>query len=356
MAPTRGAAGVAKEMKRAGGPAAASPAKRMKKAPVAKKAPAEKAMKDLGDEHIPLQKAVAAKKGVKGAVDASDAKPKKASGKKLKAAAKGVEKLDVKGAYGRAKDARPKTVFISKVPHGFYEDQMRAYFGQFGEVTRLRLSRNKKTGKSKHYAYVEFKHPEVAEVVAESMDNYLLFESVLKVRLMTNEECHPELWKGANRKFKKVPWQRKAREVHDRLRSEEDCAVQAQALMRAERKRRRLIKEAGIEYDFPGYASAASDAPAAQHLETPASPEAVAAAPKSAAKAAKAVKTPAAKTPGKRAAPAAEEAAAAEVAEEAPPPAKKAKTPAAKAPAAAKTPAAKTPAATRTPSKRKAAA
>jgi nucleolar protein 15 len=41
---------------------------------------------------------------------------------------------------------------------------MKAYFGQFGEVTRLRLSRNKKTGKSKHYAYVEFKHPEAGEV------------------------------------------------------------------------------------------------------------------------------------------------------------------------------------------------
>ena len=67
----------------------------------------------------------------------------------------------MKGAYGKdKKDTRAKVVFISKVPHGFFEDQMRSYFGQFGEVTRLRLSRNKKTGKSKHYAYVEFKHPE----------------------------------------------------------------------------------------------------------------------------------------------------------------------------------------------------
>ena len=36
------------------------------------------------------------------------------------------------------------------------------------------------------------------------------------MRLMNPDECHPELWKGANRKFKKVPWQKKAREVHDR--------------------------------------------------------------------------------------------------------------------------------------------
>ena len=97
----------------------------------------------------------------------------------------------IAGAFGREKDDRPKVLYIGHVPHGFYEEQMRGYFSQFGEVSRLRLSRNKKTGKSKHYAFVEFKHPEVAEIVAESMNNYLLFESVLKVRLMTEEECHP---------------------------------------------------------------------------------------------------------------------------------------------------------------------
>jgi len=35
-------------------------------------------------------------------------------------------------------------LYISHIPHGFYEDQMKSYFSQFGEVTRLRLSRNRK--------------------------------------------------------------------------------------------------------------------------------------------------------------------------------------------------------------------
>ena len=165
-------------------------------------------------------------------------------------------KTRVHGAFGREKDDRPRVLYIGHVPHGFYEDQMRAYFGQFGEVTRLRLSRNKKTGKSKHYAYCEFKHPEVAAIVAESMDNYLLFESVLKVRLMTAEECHPELWKGANRKFKAVPWRRKAAEAHDKVRSDAELAKRDAALLAGERARRRKIEKAGIEYDFPGYAAA----------------------------------------------------------------------------------------------------
>ena len=169
-------------------------------------------------------------------------------------------KQNVAGAFGRDKDDRPKVLYIGHVPHGFYEDQMRAYFGQFGEVTRLRLSRNKKTGKSKHYAYCEFKHPEVAAIVAESMDNYLLFESVLKVRLMSEEEVHPELWKGANRKFKAVPWRRNARETHDKVRTDAEMAKRETKLIAGERARKRKIEKAGIEYDFPGYQAAKAGA------------------------------------------------------------------------------------------------
>ena len=56
------------------------------------------------------------------------------------------------------------SVYVSHVPHGFYEKQMRAFFSQFGTVTNLRLGRSKKTGKSRGYAFVEFKFMEVAKV------------------------------------------------------------------------------------------------------------------------------------------------------------------------------------------------
>ena len=35
-------------------------------------------------------------------------------------------------------------IYLGRIPHGFYEDQLRAYFSQFGTITRLRVSRNKK--------------------------------------------------------------------------------------------------------------------------------------------------------------------------------------------------------------------
>lgn len=45
---------------------------------------------------------------------------------------------------GDAQNQDRGVIYLGRIPHGFFEDQMRAYFSQFGDVTRLRLSRNKK--------------------------------------------------------------------------------------------------------------------------------------------------------------------------------------------------------------------
>ena len=87
---------------------------------------------------------------------------------------------------------------------------MKKYFSQFGKVKQLRLSRNKKTGASKHYAFVEFQSQEVADIVARTMNNYLLFGHVLKVYLIPNDQVHPDLFKGANQRFKVDPRNKKA--------------------------------------------------------------------------------------------------------------------------------------------------
>jgi nucleolar protein 15 len=40
------------------------------------------------------------------------------------------------------------------------------------------LSRSKKTGKAKHYAFLEFHHAAVAKIAAEAMNGYFLFTQV----------------------------------------------------------------------------------------------------------------------------------------------------------------------------------
>lgn len=79
-------------------------------------------------------------------------------------------------------------VFIKHIPHGFYEEQLKAYFEQFGSVTRTRVARSKQSGKSHGYAFVEFKVPEVAKIAAETMDNYLMFKQTLKTAYIPPEE------------------------------------------------------------------------------------------------------------------------------------------------------------------------
>ena len=87
-------------------------------------------------------------------------------------------------------------VYVGRIPHGFYEDQMRGFFSQFGRVVNLRVSRSKKSGKSKHYAFVQFETPVVADIVAQAMDNYLMFHRIVKCKLMAPEDVHPQIWKG----------------------------------------------------------------------------------------------------------------------------------------------------------------
>jgi nucleolar protein 15 len=50
------------------------------------------------------------------------------------------------------------------------------------------------------------------------MDNYLLMGHILKCKLIPKSEVHPELWIGADSKFKKVPMARVYRVSHNKVR------------------------------------------------------------------------------------------------------------------------------------------
>ncbi len=72
------------------------------------------------------------------------------------------------------------------------------FFGQFGSVKNVRLSRSKRTAKSKGFAFVEFKCPEVAPIAAKAMDGYMMFSQKLKVHAVRQKDVHPELFKGGS--------------------------------------------------------------------------------------------------------------------------------------------------------------
>lgn len=147
-----------------------------------------------------------------------------------------------------------RVVYLGRVPHGFYEKEMEGFFGQFGKVQQLRLSRNKKTGNSKHYAFVEFEDAEVAQVVAETMNGYRLFDHILQCKVVSADKIHPKMFHGANKTFKVFPWKQLAREQHNAVKTAEQTSRIADRLLRKEQAKRRKMAQIGMTYEFSGYA------------------------------------------------------------------------------------------------------
>ena len=57
------------------------------------------------------------------------------------------------------------------------------------------------------------------------MDNYLLLGHILRCKVIPKSEVHPELWVGADTKFKKVPMARVYRVSHNKVRLRERIRV-----------------------------------------------------------------------------------------------------------------------------------
>ncbi|KAI1911438.1 nucleolar protein [Ophidiomyces ophidiicola] len=145
----------------------------------------------------------------------------------------------------------PGVVYLGRIPHGFYEHEMRAYFSQFGDITRLRMARNRTTGRSKHYAFIEFSSVAVAKIVADTMHNYLMFGHILKCEYRPQDSVHPEIWKGANRRFKKVPWNQIEKQQLDAGKTREQWAKKIGKEESKRAAKAEKMKALGYEMDLP---------------------------------------------------------------------------------------------------------
>lgn len=116
------------------------------------------------------------------------------------------------------------------------------------------MARNKKTGRSKHYAFIEFESEDVAQIVAETMNNYLLFEHMLKCTTVPAEKVHENLFVGSERIYKPFNFELMNRRSHNRKKTSEELEVKHAKLKKTEERLREQINKAGIEYDFPSFA------------------------------------------------------------------------------------------------------
>ncbi|XP_067128163.1 uncharacterized protein [Centruroides vittatus] len=96
---------------------------------------------------------------------------------------KHVDKMKKGKKFGLHKSG---VMYVGHLPHGFYEEELKSFFSQFGAINRVRVVRSRKTGRSKGYAFVEFKYEDVAKIAIETMNNYLLYNKILKCSYVEN--------------------------------------------------------------------------------------------------------------------------------------------------------------------------
>ncbi len=151
----------------------------------------------------------------------------------------------------------PSTViYLGHLPIGFEEREITIFLNQFGSVSRCRVSRSKKTGRSRGYAFVEFTDAEVAKIVSETMSGYFLLEKRLVCHVLPRDKVHELMFAKGKVKSKK-DLQKKARmEVNKRKSVDVMKGITAKLVQREEMKRKKLAA-LGIDYDFPGYAAGA---------------------------------------------------------------------------------------------------
>ncbi|XP_009994532.1 PREDICTED: MKI67 FHA domain-interacting nucleolar phosphoprotein [Chaetura pelagica] len=109
------------------------------------------------------------------------------------------------------------------------------------------------TGASKGYGFIEFESDDVAKIVADTMNNYLFSERLLKCQFLPPERVHENLFKSSNKIFLK-PSQPAVRR-YNRVRSLLQKAKMTKRLLRKEKLLRKRLAEKGLDYDFPGFAA-----------------------------------------------------------------------------------------------------
>jgi len=145
-------------------------------------------------------------------------------------------------------------VYIKHIPHGFYEDEMKSFFSQFGKVVRLTVARSSKTGNSKGYGYLQFSDPAVAKIAAETMNNYLMFEKIVKCQVLSPDLVTSSTFANASRRpGKNCPGQKRGEKALEKLTAHKGRKQKRNALVRRTAAQRRTVArlaELGVKYDL----------------------------------------------------------------------------------------------------------
>lgn len=156
----------------------------------------------------------------------------------------------------KSRPVAANVIYVGHIPEGCEERELIGFLKQFGILTQLRLCRSHKTGGSKGYAFAKFQSPEVAAIVADTLNGHLLFKKKLISHVLAPEQIHSKLFAAKTR----TVFQRKSAK-RDAPKSMEKMEEISKRLIEREQSKRDNLKAMGINYDFPGYLGAKKKLP-----------------------------------------------------------------------------------------------
>lgn len=144
--------------------------------------------------------------------------------------------------------AKKGVIYLGRIPDGFYEEEMKKYFSQFGDITRVKLSRNRKTGKSKHYGFIEFDNQAVAKIASETMNNYLLYGHLIKCYVVEDSSKYDMIF--SDNKFKIIPWKSISRVRNDKPKLQDHWDKLTSKFNKNKQTRQKLLQQKGISLEY----------------------------------------------------------------------------------------------------------
>jgi len=144
-------------------------------------------------------------------------------------------------------------IMLNHIPEGFFENAICDYFTQFGTVRRVRVARSKKTGNFKGYAFVLYTDVDVAQIAAEAMDGYLMFEKRITCKRLTTDRL-PKCLKHGPVILQHLPSKHGAADKHarslNRKRSHRVEHELNEALVKRLKANNAKLTKLGVDYQF----------------------------------------------------------------------------------------------------------
>ena len=160
---------------------------------------------------------------------------------------------EIQNEEGISSQPTSGVVYVGHLPWGFIDSTLKKYFSQFGTITRIISPKSSKTGRSVGYAFIEFEDEETARIAAKTMNNYILFEKILKCSFVEDKKKYDRIFLKWKKKFEFKERYRIHCEKLAKKKSKEEIKEMIQGLLDREEKRREKMKELGIKYEYKGF-------------------------------------------------------------------------------------------------------